>query len=394
METKTKLLVTFATISSLSMGMIFPYIPLYGQEIGMPISLIGYLIFTYYITEMFSRIPVGQITNELGYPKITLIGGTLFITSSILYLTSELIWPILFLAQITFALAFSIAWVSIPAYITKEKASLPKYTFLVGIGWLFGPPIGGITRDLLGMTELFIILTINSIILLTISIYFYNQPQKPNPNPTNKKTTITKSIKKSKNSFKQAYHLLINRKKVLIATLVSLIMFMSFGLLASVIPLHLEDIGFTSFLIGIFAATQTTVSATIRLKTDPIAKKIGRVNILIIGTAVCGLAIYTVSIFTTPTALILISAVWGLGHGLYLPIAFDLIADDTTGGERDIGMGLRGTVGTAGSAISVLIFMYIAEIITLSFSIATFGVIMMAFALTLHIYWKKKGVCR
>ncbi|OUJ18338.1 MFS family permease [Methanonatronarchaeum thermophilum] len=401
METKVKLLITYATLASLSMGMIFPYIPLYGQEIGMPISLIGYLVFVYYLTEMFTRIPVGQITNQIGYPKITITAGILSIISATLYLTSNLIWPLLFLAQITFAIAFAIAWVSIPAYITKAKGSLPKYTFLVGIGWLFGPPIGGITRDYYGMTHLFIILTIISITLLTISIYFYKHTQTQNHSKNlqkntnkNRKPTLKNTIKSTKNSYKKAHHLLLNRKKVLIATLVSLIMFMSFGLLASVIPLHLEDIGFTSFMIGIFAATQTTISSAIRLKTNPIVKILGRVNILIIGTAICGIAISTVSIITHPTTLILISAIWGLGHGLYLPIAFDLIADDTNIEERDIGMGLRGTVGTAGSAISVLTFMYLAEITTFSLSIATFGIIMTTFAITLHIYWKQKGTCR
>lgn len=394
MEKKTKLLVAFATLASFSMGMIFPYIPLYGQEIGMPISIIGYLVFIYYITEMFSRIPVGHITSQIGYPKITLIGGTLFITASILYLTSGIAWPTLFLAQITFALAFSIAWVSIPAYITKTKESLPKYTFLVGIGWLFGPPVGGLTRDTLGMTELFILLAIISTTLLIIALYFQKINTENPQNQTNQNKTIKPTLRTSLTSFKQAYHLFLTRKKVLIATLVSLIMFMSFGLLASVIPLHLEDIGFTSFMIGIFAATQTTVSATIRLKTNQVVSILGRVNILIIGTAVCGIAIYTISFITNPLALIIISATWGLGHGLYLPIAFDLIASDTTNQETDIGMGLRGTVGTAGSALSVLTFMYIAEKISLSFSIALFGTIMTAFAITLYIYWRKHGVCR
>ncbi|KXB04889.1 hypothetical protein AKJ49_01605 [candidate division MSBL1 archaeon SCGC-AAA382A03] len=71
-----------------------------------------------------------------------------------------------------------------------------------------------------------------------------------------------------------------------------------------------------------------------------------------------------------------------------MPVVFNLIADATTETERGVAMGLRGTMGTAGSAIGVLIFMNIAGAFSVAFSLTLFGVFVLVFVGVLLSYWK------
>ncbi|MDK2782398.1 MAG: hypothetical protein PWR13_1426, partial [Archaeoglobi archaeon] len=49
MGRESLILTLFAGISSVAVSMMLPYIPLFAQESGLSLELIGYVVFTYYI---------------------------------------------------------------------------------------------------------------------------------------------------------------------------------------------------------------------------------------------------------------------------------------------------------------------------------------------------------
>lgn len=118
-EKRIWLLITFATISSVGLSSILPYIPLFGREIGMPISLVGFLIFVYYGIEVISRIPIGSLTDILGSGLVVVWGGATVVFASFFYLLSSWSWQLLFGAQLLLGLGISITWVTIPAFVTE-----------------------------------------------------------------------------------------------------------------------------------------------------------------------------------------------------------------------------------------------------------------------------------
>lgn len=402
MERQIWLLVIFATSSSIGVSMLIPYIPLFGREIGMPISLVGYLIFAYYGIEVITRIPIGAISDIMGEADVIIVGSLSVLGASLFYLSSPLEWAFIFLAQLLLGIGISITWVTIPSFVTKTSGSLPIYTFAVGLGWLSGPPIGGLIRDWLGMYYLFLALFFISVILMILALGFHREvpedsvilppagggsEQGPNDTTTSL-PPFPSLIMTSFGSFSDALELLKRRGRILIAALVSFIMFMSFAMGASLVPLYLSEIGFTSLLIGIFLSVRTGASTIIRLVTNKILRLGGKSYLLILSTISTGLAIFLVSFSNFLPILILLSIMWGLGGGIYLPLVFGLIADDTSEDERGVAMGLRGTMGTAGSAVGVLVFMNAANVFSVQTSLAGFGIFAMIFSVCLLLVWR------
>ncbi len=399
MKDSIKLLIAFATLASVSNSMLLPYIPVFAKvEAGMPLGLVGYLVFFYYGTEMVTRIPIGSVSEFFGHNIMVVTGGLTIVLAATMYYFSDIIWPLLFLGQIFFGIGFSVTWVTIPSFVTKSKGSLSIYTSIVGLGWLFGPLIGGYVKQNFGMIELFVLFLVFSSILLLMSIVFYLLVSKrnllneaPEENLKNRLpgiSTLFCLVENSVSSFRKSIPL-IKREKILLSVLISFIMFMSFAISnASILPLYIVDyLGYNDFLVAILVAINTAAASLIRLKSHQIVRKGGKVKTLLLAVFLTGLIIVAVSMVDSKWLLIILSILWGMAGGLYLPVVFGLITDATHDNERGLGMGLRGTFGTAGSAIGVLIFLNLAQLYNIQLALNSFGIFMMVFAVILTLSW-------
>jgi|Deesub1362A_J573_1020465.scaffolds.fasta_scaffold04279_3 ACDE family multidrug resistance protein len=368
MKRETLLLTLFAGISSLAVSMINPYIPLFAQDTGLGMKEIGYVVFTYYIVQVILRIPIGSLSDYIGDNRVILTGAISMLLSPIFYLSSLFFPPLIFVAQALLGIGHSVTWVTSPSLITKFRGPLHLYTFFMGLGWFLGPPIGGKLRDLFGMIPLFFALLFLSISSLVFAILLYSRIE------VKKGRTKTKTIlKRSFLSLLDAFKML-KRKEILIASYVSFIMFMSFGLGASLLPLYLAEIGFSSFLIGIITATRMGISTVIRLFSQSLLTSSRKIIILITCALLTGFSILLISFSVNIIFIVLLSTLWGLGVGLYLPIVFSIVAESTKEDERGIAMGLRGSMGSLGSAIGTLLFMSIADLFSLRISLAVSGI--------------------
>lgn len=402
MKRKAILLTAITTISSLGVSMILPYIPIYGEEIGIPINIVGYLIFIYYGIAVITRIPIGFLSDALGHTIVIFAGGLMIVMASLFYMASTSIWYLLFGAQLLLGLGLSITWVTIPSFLTLIEGSLKVYTFSVGFGWLFGPIVGGFIKDYLGMSTLFFAFFLITIPLMTLTLIFYrdvegtflpsmNNRSLPKVDKTESSppsASFPQLITSSIGSFSDAFGLLKKSGGVFIAAFVSFIMFMSFAMGNSLVPLQFSKVGLGSSIIGILLAIRTGTSTIIRLAIGKILK-IGRKTVLlIVGAAFTGGILFLISFAESLTFLIPLAIVWGIGGGIYLPVAFDLIADSTTESERGVAMGLRGTLGTGGSAIGVLVFMNLADIIGVTSALLWFGISVIVLSGLLWVSWK------
>ena len=383
------ILTSFATIASIASSMVMQYIPIFGREIGMKVALVGFLVFVFYGMDTLARIPIGSFSDIIGYDKVVLIGGVAMILASVFYLLSIGLPKFLFLGQIFFGLGFSMTWVTIPSFITVTDQSLPKYTFFVSLGWLLGPLLGGWIRDTWDMYTLFIVFSGSSIILMLHSIGFYkfyshkdiseNEPTAITPNEI-VYNTIT--------SFRDAFKVLLKGGRVAIAVSVSFVMFMSFSMAFSLIPIYLGAIGLSSFLVGSFNSSRMGCATIIKLAVRKIIDKIGDVNALTIGMIGTGIPIFLIPLTEYYPLIILYSVIWGLTGGMYFPIVLDLIAKDTTKKERGVALGLRGTIGTLGSALGALIFSFLAEQFSINFSLQVVGIFVVIAAIVIFFSWK------
>ena len=414
MDREAWILVAFATLSSFAVSLILPYIPLFGREIGMPIALVGNLIFAYYAIEAVARIPIGSFSDATGYPLVIGAGAVAFVLAACAYLASVTVWQWLVLAQLALGIGMSITYVTIPSYITITDSSVPIYTFSVGFGWLLGPTTGGFLKDAFGMQTVFVAFLAVTLVLLAIALAFARMGggrkqtaavaasrtgtangtatadgTRPHNPPAHPREVVSDLPAMTRSSFRDAFALLRTHDRILLAALVSFIMFMNFAMANSLIPLRFSDVGLSSFTIGLLLTVRSATSTTVRLLTEKVLT-VGRKATILVGlTVLTGLVILGFAVARSLPSLVALSIVWGLGGGLYLPVVFSLIADATAESERGVAMGLRGTLGTAGSAIGVIVFMPLADLTSIVTSLLLFGAFVLAFAGGLGVYWQR-----
>jgi len=380
-ERDAKILVVFSLFCTFGVSNIVPYIPIFGREIGMPVALIGNLVLLYYLLQAVTRIPLGRLSDLIGHHRPVLLGSLLYLSASLAFLLSIKVWPLLFLGEIFLGLANSITWVTIPSYITSSSNALPVYSFSVGLGWLIGSPTGGYIKDNFGMVWVFFTLTIVSLVLVYLSWLFYfessDMTRRESVRNFIKMSSVSPSsfpIYPSLKSYLEGWRLLKSNSELLFASLFSLIVFMTFGLGASVVPLYFSEIGVASFFIGILISIRVATSTFIKLACKRFTESFGNFRVLIFSTVFAGVFIVLVSLTESPLLLGIFSALWGLGSGLYLPIVFDIIGKNTEEEDRGIAMGIRGTLGTFGAAFGTWAFSTIAGSFSLSSALLSAGV--------------------
>ncbi len=372
------ILTLFAVVSSIGSSMITPYLPLFGEEIGMTIGLVGYLVFVNYAVAAVSRIPIGSVSDFLGHGKVIFGGAFCFLLAAAMYVLSSSVPSLLFVGQLFFGLGTSITWVTIPAYITSMRQSVAKYSFSVGMGWLLGPPLGGFIRDNFGMMPLFAVFALCGLALLGLSVWF----GKETAGDLEKTTSGAKvRLKESLHtSFKDAVEIFTLHKGVMLAGVSSFVMFMTFAMGASLLPIHFQSIGLLSFQIGRLQSLRTVSSTSIRLAFDLI-KRLARKflgvedesTLLILSMGLIGVPIMLLPLTSSRPLIMGLLVLWGLSGGLYLPIVLNLIAESTSDGQRGMAMGLRGSMGTLGSALGVLVLSNLAEIYSVQLALKFLG---------------------
>lgn len=378
--------IVFSILLVLLVAMIMPYIPLYGEELGLTVSMIGYVIALYHITQVVGRVPLGTLSDFVGYKKIITLGGVSVFLGSLFYVISSVFWPFLFFAQVLYGLAVSVTWVAIPAFMTEfGRERIPIFTFSVGWAYTFAVPLGGFIMGSWGMDMLFYIACFTSLLLLVlVALLRRNYPSLGDVD--GRKSDFPSIISVYKKSFRT-----LRNPGMLRACLFSFLMFMSFAIGFSIFPLYLSGIGLTSALIGIVQFSRMSTSSSLRLFSRRIIRRIGRNSILTGGTVLVGFFMFLISYLESLPLLILVSIAWGLSGGLYSPIVFNLIADATDARNRGTGMGLRGTMGTLGSSLGVISFSNLAEVFTVPISLSLTGIAIMVGAIFAELFLRIRG---
>ncbi len=369
LQKKVALVIILGFILSFSVAVIIPYIPLYGEELGLSVSVIGYIVATYHLIQFFGRIPMGSFSDIFGYGKIIAFGALSLFLGMIFYNLTPKLWPLLFLGQIMIGIAICMTWVTLPSFVTRfGPKKVPMFTFVISWAYAFSVPLGGVIKDLLGMRSIFLLGGLLSLpaLLIAFLIFKNGKSQQKDTEKPKKSLSIT-------SMYKDAFRTLKSRK-VLRASLYSFLMFMNFNIAISLVPLYLSGLGFSASFIGAFHFARMGTGSTIRLFVKRVKNRINKELILIATTLFSGVVLSILSRLESQWVIIFLAVIWGLVSGLYHPIVFELIADGTIDEDRGKGMGIRGTLGTMGSFTGIVIFSNLAEIWSVRTSILLSGI--------------------
>lgn len=333
----TILLIVFVQIVGASM--ILPILPLYAQRhFAMKPQVITLVVSSFFAAQFLAGPTIGRLSDKYGRLPVLIVSqvGTV-ISFVMLGLAGS--FEVLFLARILDGITGGNIIVA-QAYITdimprEQRTQALGYIFAAfGLGFVFGPALGGILSALLGDRIPFLIAAIAATITVLITGFALDE-------------TITPQQREHNRTHTQASLNLVNVTRNYPLLLILLVAFggqFAFGLLQSTFALFGEAVLFAGYServvnLGVGLLLGTTGLGqflTQMFLLKPLLRRFGDARLALIGTVIrgCSLLIYAVitSFWLGPIGAILFAT----GTGLMMPplqsLSTRTVADNLRGG--------------------------------------------------------------
>jgi MFS transporter, DHA1 family, multidrug resistance protein len=203
LQTKKALPILFAImfLVMVGFGIIIPVLPFYAEEIGANPTELGLLMAVYSLMQLIFAPYWGRLSDRIGRKPVMMIGiGGLALSFFIQAISTEL-W-MLFAARILGGLLSSANMPTAMAYVaditTEENRGkgMGIVGAAVGLGFVFGPAIGGIFSKISLSMPFYIASASSLVTLILVSIVLKESRQKQS-DTSHKKESIWKSFNKN-----------------------------------------------------------------------------------------------------------------------------------------------------------------------------------------------------
>ncbi|MFJ8460359.1 MFS transporter [Lysinibacillus sp. RS5] len=356
-----------------------PVMSTYAESLGASAFLTGLAVGMYSLSNTIGNIISGFLTDRKG-PFVILILGLLTtgLSLSLYNLVDE---PIaLLIVRFVHGL---VAGLTIPAAFTflanateqekRGKGSAISGAF-VGIAAIIGPAFSGILASRTSVPFVFNI-TASFMILLGILAFFLlksNQIKKQQSEPS---TNIPISV-----FFKNTL--------TLKAFLGAFFLMFSQGVIAYLLPLKVQSLGFDSRLSGTLMSTFGIIAVLVFiLPTNRIFDKVAPIKTLALGIALMGVSQLLISQADSSTLLYIAMACYGIGFGFLFPSVNSLLIDSTTAEIRGKAYGYFYAFFSLGVVLGSSLLGWLSLGIVSGFIFT--GVVLLVFAAIIIITHKK-----
>lgn len=359
-----------------------PVISTFADSLGATSFLTGLAVGMYSLSNTFGNIVSGFLTDKKGPFRILVIG--LFTTSIALFLYNFATGPYLLLA-IRFIHGL-VAGFIVPAaftYIANDSASEKRGKSsaisgaFVGIAAITGPAFSGILANRISVPFVFSITATAMLILTTIALLVLRKQKitRPKVSQANEAHPPIRAFFKTPNTIKAfsgAFFLMFSQ-----------------GVIAYLLPLQAQTLGYDSRLPGTLLSTFGIVAVLVFI--TPVNRIFDKVKPLItvaLGISFMGVSQILISQAQDQTLLYVAMVIYGVGFGLLFPSLNSLLIDSTTPNVRGKAYGYFYaffSIGVVAGSITLGILD-----LTLGGSFILTGIILFLFALY-TIFPTKKG---
>jgi MFS transporter, DHA1 family, tetracycline resistance protein len=157
MSTKSSNSILFLTLflDLMGYGLIIPLLPDYTRSLGATATLIGIITASYSLTQFIASPILGSLSDKYGRKPLLLITIAISMISYIIFGLFSSLYLLLFSRLLAGAASGNISVAQ--AYLTdttppeKRTKALGMIGAALGLGFIFGPPIGGAVKQYLGI---------------------------------------------------------------------------------------------------------------------------------------------------------------------------------------------------------------------------------------------------
>ncbi len=315
------LVVFFDTLSLL------PLISPFAVYLGAGSLLAGVVVSTYSFANFAGNLVSGYFIDRIGR-KFTLISGLLIAGLGALSYTVAQSAGQLVLFRVIHGLGGALL---VPAAFTliadrapegETSKAMGKAGSLIGISALIGPPVATIIRDKAGFNSVFILIASLFAFTLILVILFLPGDNIVHHNPDRLKLK----------DFAGSFFKLFGNPKLLTACLGGFSLMCCQGVLAFLLPLYMQSLGYPSAMVGALFATFAVFAIATMILSKHILTKFKHLDTKsLAGISLC---LILIPFFENLTVLFLILAAYGIFFGIIFTYTTNSVAQSTLPGKR------------------------------------------------------------
>lgn len=151
-------------------------------------------------------------------------------------------------------------------------------------------------------------------------------------------------------------------------------------------PLLIEEFSFSYMQLGSLATAMTLSYGLSQALMGPLSDKIGRKNLLLWGGALFALATLLTGLARDFNQLLVFQILGGIGGSVYHPVAMALVTDVTVHKGRGRAMGIQGSGGVVGNAVTPPLVIFLAIFINWRWALIMLGLLGLLFIPIFHRY--------
>ena len=350
-------------LGTMDSNALVPVIALYAQHVGADLVTTGIIVGLFSAVHAPANLFFGRIADRIGR-KLPLQVGLLWDAVS-LFLYSLATTPLLLaLVRISHGIGSGLAGPSSMALIADMSTSERKgramglYGMALALAVVIGFGIAGPVVDRLGYAALFYVLSAGLLVGFVIALPIREPPQAPA-----KPLPWRRLMRYARDPAPAAGY----------ASMFSL--YFILGAFVTLVPFHLQrELGYGPLAVGLSFTAFAVLSLLLHYPAGVLADRFGSATTALIGLGAVALAMALIPLLKDLTTLLLLMAVFGVGHGFVFPAASSLVTRGADPEQHGLVTGLLYALLVAGVAVG-------APVMAAAASASTFGVGIWASAL-------------
>jgi MFS family permease len=290
----------------LGFGIIAPILPVYSKDLGATGLWLGIIFAGFSISRTFFMPIFGRMSDKRGKKRFITLGLGMYSIISISYIFAFDVYSltaIRIVHGLASAMVIPIARASVgeSAAEGEEGRQMSSINTSIFLGIAFGPLIGGILNDSLGIESLFLAMSGLSVFALFISLLFL-------PNKMNEK------IQKQSIPYRIAFRSHMIRGLFLLR----IIRAINLGVLYVFLPLYAVVVNLSGIEIGILLSTTVFLNAILQKPFGYISDKVDRLPMVIFGLLLSSIPLFFIPSSNIFNELVSIVVLIGVGRAVVM----------------------------------------------------------------------------
>ncbi|OPX84094.1 MAG: Bacillibactin exporter [Pelotomaculum sp. PtaB.Bin104] len=328
-------------------------LPVYAQQVGVGLAVIGLLIAAYDLAEVVAKPIFGAIADKQGMKKTMLIGIALFSLASLTYFLVDprLLILVRFLQGVGAAALSAVSLALIGTYYVQSRGrAYGIYNAIKGAGYVLSPVLGGLIVMKSNFGAIFLAAAAVGVIAFILSL-FLPEPEKAGGS----------AFDDDDDDFSLKGIITAFRDPVLWPWFVVIIVNMFFvGILFGFLPVRVYNLGYSPLAMGTLLAIPTTSYLLIQPVAGRLADQISTSLTIKVGLVLSGISMILVP-FVSGVPLALVFLVAGIGIGTVWTNTDALVSNLAKSGSLGATMGVAGSFKEIGDMAGPLIIGLVAQ---------------------------------